>query len=525
MGVPGSIVLGRRYVLGEKLGAGGFSEVWRATDLVLARPVAIKLLYLDNAEALTRFRAEAQYAGGLSHENVARIYDYGEPAPPQPPFLVMELVDGPSLAGALAAGPLGHARALDILAQTASGLHAAHLAGLVHRDIKPANLLLAPGGLVKITDFGIAQAVDSAPVTGTGQLLGTPGYLPPERAMGAPATAASDLYALGIVAYECLTGGPPFTGPALAVALAHRERPLPPLPDQIPEVVTALVLELSAKDPADRPRSAGEVARRARQLAAHLDAGAGARAGPAFGDPAVTVAGQAARYPGVAPGAAAAVLIPDLAAAPPEQGTAPPEQGTPREARVRAPVPVAEMLTQYVHARPPAVGPRHRARRSLRRAVLPAAAAVVVLAAAFLIGSAIDPGPSPRAGTVPSAAPSGPFRPGPAQAATVEVRPGPLIGLPMATAVHRLRQEGLTVRVVWRRSDEQPPGTVLSVQPAGQRLVGSTVILTGARAARHGQRGNGGQQGDGNGQGGGDQGGSSHGHHKNDPASGDSTVD
>ena len=250
MGAPGSSVLGRRYALGERIGAGGFSEVWRATDLVLARPVAIKLLHLGSAEALTRFRAEAQHAGGLSHENIARIYDYGEPAPPQPPFLVMELVDGPSLAGALAAGPLDPARCLDVVAQTASGLHEAHLAGLVHRDIKPANLLLAPGGLVKITDFGIAQAADSAPVTVTGQLLGTPGYLAPERVLGASATSASDLYSLGIVAYECLTGGPPFTGPALAVALAHRERPLPPLPGQVPGDVAALVFELTAKDPA-----------------------------------------------------------------------------------------------------------------------------------------------------------------------------------------------------------------------------------------------------------------------------------
>jgi hypothetical protein len=482
MGAPGTSVLGRRYVLGERIGAGGFSEVWRATDLVLARPVAIKLLHLGNAEALTRFRAEAQHAGGLSHENIARIYDYVEPAPPQPPFLVMELVDGPSLAGALAAGPLDPARCLDVVAQTASGLHEAHLSGLVHRDIKPANLLLAPGGLVKITDFGIAQAADSAPVTVTGQLLGTPGYLAPERVLGAPATSASDLYSLGIVAYACLTGGPPFTGPALAVALAHRERPLPPLPGHVPGEVAALVLELTAKDPAGRPRSAGEVARRASLMAAGL--------------------------------------VAEVAAAPPGQGPA-------RDAEV-PPVPPAELLTQHLHSRPSPV-PRHRARRALRLTVLPAAAAIVVIAAAFLIGSTIDPGLAPHAGTVPSVAPSGPFRPGATQAATVEVRPGPLIGLPVTAAVHRLRQQGLSVRVVWRRSGAQPPGTVLSVQPAGQRPVGSLVILTAARTPRrHGQRGDGDRQGDGNQQGGGDQqGGTSNGkgqgHRNNDPAG--STVD
>ena len=143
--------------------------------------------------------------------------------------------------------------------------------------------------------------------------------------------------------------------------------------------------------------------------------------------------------------------------------------------------------------------------------MLPAAAAVVIIAAAFLIGSAIGPGPAPHAGTVPSATPSGPFRPGSVQAATVEVRPGPLIGLPVTTAVRRLHQQGLFVRIVWRRSDEQPPGTVLSVQPAGQRPVGSTVILTAARAQqRHRRPGDGGQQGDGNQQGGGGQQGGGH---------------
>jgi serine/threonine-protein kinase len=431
----------------------------------------------------------------------------------------MELVEGPSLAGALAAGPLDPARGLDILAQTASGLHAAHLAGLVHRDIKPANLLLAPGGLVKITDFGIAQAAGSASVTGTGQLLGTPGYLAPERVRGAPATAASDLYSLGIVAYECLAGAPPFTGPALAVALAHWERPLPPLPGQLPEDVAALVLELTAKDPADRPRSAGEVARRAGLMAAHMIAGATARSGPGYGDPGVTATGQPARYPGVAP---AAVPVRDTAAASP--GPYPT-----RDAAVPASVPVAEMLTQHVPMRPPVAPGQHRARHALRRAVLPAAAAIVVTATAFLIGSAIGPGPAPHAGTVPAATPSGPFRPGPTQAVTVEVRPGPLIGLPVTMAEHRLHQQGLSVQIVWRRSNDQPAGTVLSVQPAGRLTVGSLVTLTVARAARHGQRGNGNQQGDGNQQGGGaQQGGASHGkaqgQHTQNPADG-STVD
>ena len=488
MSAPGSVVLGRRYELGEKIGAGGFSEVWRATDVVLARPVAIKLLHLgyaQHAEALTRFRAEAQHAGGLSHENIARVYDYGEPDPPQPPYLVMELVAGPSLAGMLTAGPLDPARSLDIIAQTASGLHAAHLAGLVHRDIKPGNLLLAPGGVVKITDFGIARAADSAPVTSTGQLVGTPGYLAPEQAMGEPATSASDLYALGVVAYECLTGAPPFTGPALAVALAHRERPLPPLPGQVPADVAALVLELTAKNPAARPRSAGEVARRASQLAGRLAAGAAAQGGAPFGDPAITVAEQTARYPGVAPGRA--------------------DAGRPG-GHARTPRPnVTEPPTRHLAPRP-AAAPRHsRARRAFGRAVLPAAAAVAVIATAAVLGSQIGPGPAPHAGTVPSATPSGPVVPA-SKASTVDVRLRPLIGEPVAVAAQRLRQQGLSVRIAWRRSDEQPPGTVLSVQPSGRRPVGSLVTLTAAlRPRRHGDQGGGDRQGGGDQQGGGGQ--------------------
>jgi serine/threonine-protein kinase len=273
-------LLGGRYELNEPIGTGGFSEVWRATDTVLSRPVAIKLLhgsYAHQAEARARFQAEARHAGALSHKNIARIYDYAEPAD-GPPYLVMELVDGPSLASLLRTGPLDAARTMDVIAQAADGLQAAHDAGLIHRDIKPANLLLAPAGTVKITDFGIAHAVGSAPVTATGTLIGTPGYMAPERVAGAQAIPASDLYALGVVAYECLTGAPPFSGVPLEVALAHRERPLPALPPSVPVDVAAFVMLLTAKDAAWRPGSAAEVARRAAALRDCLEAGrAGAR--------------------------------------------------------------------------------------------------------------------------------------------------------------------------------------------------------------------------------------------------------
>jgi serine/threonine-protein kinase len=398
----------------------------------------------------------------------------------------MELIDGPSLAGALATGPLDPAQAMDIVAQAASGLHAAHLAGLVHRDIKPANLLLAPGGIVKITDFGIAHATDSAPVTVTGQLVGTPGFLAPERAMGAQATAASDLYSLGIVGYECLVGAPPFTGLALAVALAHRERPLPPLPAQVPAEVAALVMELTAKDPAARPHSAGEVAERAGALARRLSTGNSEPVGVPPGDAAVTVAGPTMRYPAVAP----------------EPVTEPPTRHL-----------ADTSATWLVPGEAEADAPW---RRRARPVALAAAAALLVVVAAVLIGSAIEPGHAPRTGAVPPATPSGTARPG-SGTSMVHVKLGALIGQPVGAAAQMLRQQGLTVRIRWRHSDGQAPGTVLSVRPAGPRPVGSVVTLTAA--LQPGQGGQGGDQ-----QGGDGQNGSGNGHHHGHPG-GDSAVD
>ena len=261
-------LLAGRYVLDEPIGVGGYCEVWRATDTVLTRQVAVKLLhpgYASHGEALVRFKAEARHAGALSHENVARVYDYGEPTDGQS-YLVMELVEGPSLADVLARGPLGVRPTMDMIAQVAAGLQAAHTAGLIHRDVKPANILFTSEGGVRITDFGIAHAVGSTPVTSTGMVMGTPGYIAPERVSGAQAGPASDLYGLGVVAYECLTGSQPFRGGALDVAIAHRDRPLPPLPVSVPAEVAAFVMTLTAKDPAWRPASAGEVADQAGRL-------------------------------------------------------------------------------------------------------------------------------------------------------------------------------------------------------------------------------------------------------------------
>jgi hypothetical protein len=259
-------VLDGRYRLDARIAAGGMGEVWHGTDLALSRAVAVKLLHPEHAsqpDGLARFRAEAQQAGSLSHPNIAQVYDYCEPASPDPAYLVLELVDGPSLARHLDAGPLSPARTLDVIEQAASGLAAAHRAGLLHRDIKPGNLLLSQDGLIKITDFGIARAAGSVVHTRTGALTGTPAYLAPERFAGAPATPATDLYALGVVAHQCLTGRLPFAGDPLVVALAHVERDMPPLPDSVPADLAALVADLTRKDPRARPASAIAVLARA----------------------------------------------------------------------------------------------------------------------------------------------------------------------------------------------------------------------------------------------------------------------
>jgi eukaryotic-like serine/threonine-protein kinase len=262
------LLLEGRYQLEDLIGAGGMGEVWRATDLTLRRRVAVKLVRSEvarDAERLVKFRAEARSAAAVSHPGIAQVYDYSED-PSGLPYLVMELVEGTSLDRLLEDGPLGVAFTMSIVDQVAQGLAAAHAAGVLHRDIKPQNLLATRDGQIKITDFGIARMMGSAVATSSGVLVCTPAYLAPERGLGAAATPAADLYALGIVAYQCLTGQLPFTGEPLAVMLAHQNQPLPPLPRSVPAKVAALVAALTAKSPEERPGSATQVATRAAQL-------------------------------------------------------------------------------------------------------------------------------------------------------------------------------------------------------------------------------------------------------------------
>jgi serine/threonine protein kinase len=274
------LLLSGRYRLERRIAAGGMGEVWRATDEVLGRPVAIKLLrhaYIGDEALASRFRAEARYAASLSHPGIAQVFDYGEQDTRTGrdfgggAYLVMELVPGEPLSAILArTGRLSHQVTLDIIAQAAGALQAAHSAGIVHRDIKPGNVLVTAEGRVKITDFGIARAVQAAQaghLTQTGMVMGTAQYVSPEQASGLRVTHASDVYSLGVVAYECLAGAPPFAAEALiALALAHVREVPPPLPPSVPPLVCDMVMRMLAKRPEDRPASARAVAERAAML-------------------------------------------------------------------------------------------------------------------------------------------------------------------------------------------------------------------------------------------------------------------
>jgi serine/threonine-protein kinase len=341
--------------LAEPIAAGGVGQVWRASDLLLDREVAVKLLrpeYADHPDTLERFRAEAKHAGSLTHPCVARVYDYGNAGPAIPPYLVMEYVNGPSLADMLAVDPVHPVLALDVAAQAAAGLDAAHRIGLVHRDVKPGNILIGADGLVKITDFGIAHAAGSAPITGPGLVMGTTQYMAPERIAGGQATPASDLYALGILIYECLTGLPPYDGGTAEVMAGHLYLPMPPLPAGVPPELGELITRLTAKDPAARLSDAAEVAAIATRLRDALAAGAGLTvAAPAYAGAATgshAGAGAAADVDALFTGPAAqqartgmtgqTAVLDDRPPRPPRQPGQPRQPGTPPDSPSGRPV-------------------------------------------------------------------------------------------------------------------------------------------------------------------------------------------
>jgi serine/threonine-protein kinase len=254
-----------RYRLGTRLAVGGMGTVFAATDEKLNRPVAIKVL-ADNLahdeSFVERFRREARAAAGLGHPNIASVYDYGEENGCH--FIVMELVDGRDLAQVLRTeGPLSPARAIAIVSQICAALGHAHAAGIIHRDVKPANVIVDGGDRVKVTDFGIARAAGDSKLTMTGSVLGTAHYISPEQANGAPLSQRSDLYSLGIVVYESLTGALPFTGSSpMSVAMRHLNDDIPApseLNPAVPQALDRVVEKATMKDPAARYVDAGEM--------------------------------------------------------------------------------------------------------------------------------------------------------------------------------------------------------------------------------------------------------------------------
>jgi serine/threonine protein kinase len=266
---PGTM-LGGRYRLDERIASGGMGDVWRCVDDVLGRTVAVKILLpslLEEPGFTERFRVEARTMATINHPGVVDIYDYGSD-PHAGAYLVMEYVEGDALSRTLGrVGRLTPARTMALVAQAADALHAAHEIGVVHRDVKPGNLLVRPNGTLVLTDFGIARSAGAAQLTAAGSVLGTASYISPEQAMGEQATRLSDIYALGVVAYQCLAGRRPFEGEnPLEIAMRHVREVPPPLPPDIPPSVRGIVDRAMAKDPAARWPTAsafGAVARRA----------------------------------------------------------------------------------------------------------------------------------------------------------------------------------------------------------------------------------------------------------------------
>ncbi len=431
---PSTTVLGERYSLTTRIAIGGMGEVWAATDTVLGREVAVKILrhdLVDSSVFLERFRAEARHTAALTHRGIAGVFDYGEDRRDgqHVAYLVMELIPGQPLSKVMSSrGALPVSMALSLLAQTAEALHAAHVFGVVHRDVKPGNLLLLDDGTIKVTDFGIARAANSVALTEVGQVIGTAMYISPEQAIGAEATPASDIYSLGVIGYEMLAGRAPFTADnAGALAMAHVHQPLPPLPPSVPAAVRAAIVEALSKDPADRPRDAHVFAATLRRLQLNFM--------PPPGAPSDDVDELArTEMMGDGDGSRTAVMPPGgIVAIAPTLG-----------------------MSQQPYA----------SRRLRRRLGVAALAAVIAVAAVALLRDQDDEGPIISTTTTAVVT------------RLVTVDPSLLVGRPAATAYEQLSNLGFDVSVDIVDAPGVVAGIVTGVEPSGPVAAGATVTIS-----------------------------------------------
>ncbi len=453
------VTFGGRYELDSRIAIGGMGEVWEATDHVIGRTVAIKILkdeYMGDPGFLERFRAEARHAALVNHEGIASVFDYGEEDGSA--FLVMELVPGEALSTIIEReGSLSTDKTLDIVAQTAAALQAAHAAGLVHRDIKPGNLLITPDGRVKITDFGIARIADQVPLTATGQVMGTVQYLSPEQASGHPASPATDIYSLGIVAYECLAGKRPFTGESqVAIAMAQINEQPAPLPPTVAVPVQNLVMAMIAKKPDERPASAAAVSRAATALRR--------------GD----LAAAAAAVPAIAAGAAVADDVTQL--------LSPGQTGA---ATRLMPTPAATSLLTEEHTEETVPQKKKRSRLTWPLIALIVLLVLVLggtLAALLTNQDQPDAAPSSTAPTAPAPAPSA-STPTPSSTPTqslIDVDALDLVGRTCDEARAILRENNLAATCATGNAatNADEIGKVYTVDPTGRNPAGTNITVT-----------------------------------------------
>jgi serine/threonine-protein kinase len=455
------VVLGSRYVLDRLIAVGGMGQVWKATDTVLERSVAVKLIrtdLLDSEEFRRRFRAEARLAAALSHPGIAHVYDYAEDSldGQRIAFLVMEFVDGQPLSDRLAQGDrpsLGEI--VSILRQTALALSAAHSVGIVHRDIKPGNLLITPDGGVKVTDFGIARAINSADITEVGTMIGTVRYMSPEQARGDEATPTSDVYSLAVIGYEMLAGRTPFGGDSpVAIALAHVQATPPALPTAVPAGLRSLIERSLAKLPERRPVDGAEFARALQQLTIDPTP-------PFVGSPA-PMSSRPSRPAAVDP--TAVFDHPETTIG----GLAPAEHAA-TEPVVRSSASDHPLITGGW------IRQRRRRRRVAGWGAALAVGAVALGLVALIGGADLEPSDTASGVSEPMVTTSPPS--GPA-ADLVTVDPAAYLGRTEADALALLTAAGLTAVVETAPSTVDLAGVVIDVEPNGAIAPGSIVTLT-----------------------------------------------